>query len=315
MKILLIRNDNIGDLICTTPAIEALRDRYKDAQIDIVVNSYNYIAIKNNPFINRIYCYTKPKHLTNPISKLKALIQKGLLLYEISKAKYDVAVIFRASYSDSAALFAKASKSKIIIGVKKDGAKSIITHEVIPKDTMHEVELCFEHLKHLNINYSGQKVQMYPDSYLKELFLWAKDGIVLHISSRKETNRLSNTQWIALIKELKRFGELFINFVKQDEKLAKEIAQKSDTKLVPTKNIEELIGLFLQAKLIVTLDGGALHIAPALGIKTIGILGSTKLERWYPWGYKELTIKSPTNNAKDIDIKEIVKKVEIALAK
>jgi heptosyltransferase-3 len=50
MKILLVRNDNIGDLICTTPAIEALRKKYPKAQIDIVVNSYNFVAINNNPF-------------------------------------------------------------------------------------------------------------------------------------------------------------------------------------------------------------------------------------------------------------------------
>jgi len=43
-KILLVRNDNVGDLICTTPAIEALRKKYPDAQIDIVVNSYNYYS-------------------------------------------------------------------------------------------------------------------------------------------------------------------------------------------------------------------------------------------------------------------------------
>jgi len=28
-KILLVRNDNVGDLICTTPAIEALRMLYE----------------------------------------------------------------------------------------------------------------------------------------------------------------------------------------------------------------------------------------------------------------------------------------------
>ena len=57
MKILLIRNDNIGDLICTTPAIEALRKHFRNDQIDIVVNSYNECVIKNNQFINKISIY------------------------------------------------------------------------------------------------------------------------------------------------------------------------------------------------------------------------------------------------------------------
>ncbi|MRJ06235.1 MAG: heptosyltransferase, partial [Epsilonproteobacteria bacterium] len=38
MKILLVRNDRLGNLICTTPVIEALRRHYPTAQIDIVVN-------------------------------------------------------------------------------------------------------------------------------------------------------------------------------------------------------------------------------------------------------------------------------------
>jgi len=62
MKVLLVRNDNLGDLICTTPAIEALRKKYSKAKIDIVVNSYNYLGIRNNPFVDKIYIYTKPEH-------------------------------------------------------------------------------------------------------------------------------------------------------------------------------------------------------------------------------------------------------------
>ena len=55
MKILLVRNDNIGDLINTTPAITALRKYYPSAQIDILVNTENQSAIFNNPAINQIY--------------------------------------------------------------------------------------------------------------------------------------------------------------------------------------------------------------------------------------------------------------------
>ncbi len=63
MKILLVRNDNIGDLINTTPAITALRKYYPKAQIDILVNTENQSAIFNNSNINftesTIKSYTK----------------------------------------------------------------------------------------------------------------------------------------------------------------------------------------------------------------------------------------------------------------
>ena len=61
-KILIIRRDNIGDLLCTTPAIAALRRRYPRAHIAALVNSYNAPVLANNPDIDKVYAYTKAKH-------------------------------------------------------------------------------------------------------------------------------------------------------------------------------------------------------------------------------------------------------------
>ena len=36
---LVIRRDNIGDLVCTTPLFEALRLRFPSARIDALTNS------------------------------------------------------------------------------------------------------------------------------------------------------------------------------------------------------------------------------------------------------------------------------------
>lgn len=39
-KILIIRRDNIGDLVCTTPLFSALRQHYPNAHLAARVNSY-----------------------------------------------------------------------------------------------------------------------------------------------------------------------------------------------------------------------------------------------------------------------------------
>ena len=49
---LIIRRDNIGDLVLTTPMFEALRRRYPNAYIAVLVNSYNAPAIAGNPFVD-----------------------------------------------------------------------------------------------------------------------------------------------------------------------------------------------------------------------------------------------------------------------
>ena len=53
-KILLIRIDNIGDMVLTTPAIAAVRKRYPQARIDILLACHTQDILVTNSNIDRI---------------------------------------------------------------------------------------------------------------------------------------------------------------------------------------------------------------------------------------------------------------------
>jgi heptosyltransferase-3 len=72
----------------------------------------------------------------------------------------------------------------------------------------------------------------------------------------------------------------------------------------------DLTGLISNVKLFVTLDGGAMHIAPALGVKTIAISGKTNMDKWYPWGYKNLVIQDKSKIAENIEPELIIDKIK-----
>ncbi|HMG60523.1 MAG TPA: hypothetical protein VK583_12390, partial [Burkholderiales bacterium] len=61
-RILVIRRDNIGDLVCTTPLIFALRERFPLAHIAALVNTYNEPVLSGNAAIDAVYAYEKGKH-------------------------------------------------------------------------------------------------------------------------------------------------------------------------------------------------------------------------------------------------------------
>ncbi|HBT53056.1 glycosyltransferase family 9 protein, partial [Erwinia persicina] len=50
-NILIIRRDNIGDLVCTTPLIEGAKTAFPDANIYLLINTVSHDVVKNNPFI------------------------------------------------------------------------------------------------------------------------------------------------------------------------------------------------------------------------------------------------------------------------
>lgn len=58
-RILVIRRDNIGDLVCTLPLIRALREYFPRAWIGALANSYNRDVLMGNPDLKR--CSPTPK--------------------------------------------------------------------------------------------------------------------------------------------------------------------------------------------------------------------------------------------------------------
>ena len=304
-KILLVRNDNIGDLICTTPAIEALRKKYPNNQIDIVVNSYNYGAIHQNPFINKIYCYTKPKHKSGILDKIKAGIGKLKILLDIKKERYDVVVIFRSGYSKSAELFARITDAKYKVGVKNQkGKDNFNIHVKIPQNA-HEVEFCFCCLEEFGVKYDNEKTVYFIDNQLTDKYKKYSEHILFHISSRVKENQYKKEKFKEVIDTLNEKNILIsaepINF-----KDAKWLDENTKAKFIKTSSLNDLGGLIKNVKLFITLDGGAMHLGPAVGTKTISISGKTDMIKWHPWGFKELVLQNKTKKIDDISLSTII---------
>jgi len=303
-KILLVRNDNVGDLICTTPAIEALRKKYPNNQIDIVVNSYNYSAIDKNPFVDKIYCYTKPKHKKGLVDKIKAAIGKLKILIDIRKERYDLVVVFRSDYSKSAELFSNITNATYKVGVKNPRGKDNFNIHTPVDDKRHEVEFCFDCLEKFGIKYKNEKTKYYIPNNLIEKYSKYSNQIVFHISARMTNNQMSFLKLKEII-ELIDFKGIIITAEPKDFGTAKKLAEETKALFVKTNSFIDYGGLLKNAKLLITLEGGSMHLGPAVGTKTIALFGQSKISRWYPWEYQNLVLQDKSYIAENIN-KDIV---------
>lgn len=307
MKILLIRNDNIGDLICTTPAIEAIAKKYGKESVDIVVNSYNYPAIRSNPFVNEIFSYTKPKHKRGLGAKISAAFSKLNVLFKIFVNKYDAAVILRSSYSPWAALFAKTSGARQIIGVRPAGKKSCISDPIDIPALTHEVMLCFLCLAPLGVSYNGENTLYTPlkpnDTY--------KDYVFFHICARMKENKISKEKILQILELLKaRFERVVITA--EDSTIGEEISSLSGVKYQKTKSLDELANYLCAAKLALTLEGGMMHLAPALKVPTIALFGRSEIAHWKPWGHNCTALQDESRLAQNISLELIANALDKA---
>jgi len=329
-SILFIRRDNIGDLVCTTPAIRAARMKYPEARICVLVNSYNAEVIANNPDINDIYIYEKEKHRGNK-SRLSVLTSNAGLMRRIRAQKFDAAIACASSYSPRLARYAFLTGARVRIGYgEKDKSKSRLYYNhpiAAPDGSMHEVEAVMGLLRPLGITGTPPPLSVSPDAvtlarvrkYLEKIPGRAP-FIAFHISSRRPENRWPVENFIKLITSLReKFnirplvlwspGAADNPLHPGDDEMAERLnkALHPQPVLFKTKTLSELIAALSLTKMVVCLDGGAMHLTAGLGKPVLTIWGSTDPLRWAPWGVENIILKAETKKARDVTVDEAVK--------
>ena len=92
MNILIIRRDNIGDLLCTTPLIVGIKEQLKVDRLDVVTNAYVAPVLKGNAFIDTLYIYHKLKH--GHTSFFKVIVERLRLISNLRQHHYDYILAF-----------------------------------------------------------------------------------------------------------------------------------------------------------------------------------------------------------------------------
>jgi len=222
-----------------------------------------------------------------------------------------VAVVFRGSYSPYAEQFSLVSRAKMRIGVRDSKGKDHFTHHIDPPVNIHEVEFCFRCLEPLGVSYNGEKLFFYVEEEFVERYQSFDIGLLFHISARRPENRFSFKKWKALFSELKRLGySFYFTSSSNDWDMAERLQRETGANFIKTIDFLEFAGVIKSSRLFVTLEGGSMHLGPALGVKTIALFGSTSVERWHPWGYKDLVLQHPSKIAENIPNEEIIEHIK-----
>ena len=332
MKILFIRRDNIGDLVCTTPAISAVRTAFPNSKIGILVNTYNEDVVLHNPDIDVVYAYEKAKHVPER-SRLSVWLNNMKVLRAIRKERYDIAVGC-GSYSPTLARYTFLTGAKKRIGYinNKCGRQWFYNTPLMePSGVLHEAEKAFNLLSPLGITGTPPDLKMIahgPGVFKIKTFLDLKENdgktiVALHISSRRVENRWPVERFVEignLLNKKKGTSVLLLwspgdeNNVRHpgDDQKAEYIANKMDVAplVFRTARVSELVSALSLSDLVVCCDGGAMHIAAALGKPIVTMWGSTNPEIWRPFGAKHLLLQKECKRADDISVDEVARAVE-----
>lgn len=306
-RILIVRRDNIGDLICTLPLISAIRQLYPAARIDILVNSYCAPVVLGNLDLDHVYIYTKAKHKESGESTLGVYWRRLLLTLKLRWARYDWLVLANVSCQPRPLRWAKQVGAKRVVGFTEAGCQGAETiTDPIPLvggQGKHEVEYLMALLQPFGVVDKASAARIAPerDALLRAQMALAlartlgKPLIGINLSARLPSQQWPASRFIELIGLLKGRYHCILFWAPgsasnaghpgDDEKAAEVAApfNAGEVTSMPTQQLSELIAGISSVDLLVTADGGALHIGAACGKPEVVMFGDSDSTQWYPW--------------------------------
>mgnify|MGYP000536635200 CR=1 FL=1 len=278
LKILVIQQKMIGDVLVSSILVRNLRKAYPEAQIDYMVHESTTPVLQGNKDFDRLIIF-KPEHRQNKLAFYR-------LLKDIRKEKYDVVIDAYAKLESY--LIALFSGAKRKISYKKSITDLIYTDTVEREDIPDsKLGLIIEHrlalLKPLQLNVELETrpklhVTGEEKSFARELF--RKNGIddsrktiMLSIIGSMETKTYPFEYMARLIDHIASQGEmnLLFNYIPSQKAeaerllaLCKESTRQKIYFEVLGKSLREFIAIMEKCDMIIGNDGGAINMAKAL---------------------------------------------------
>lgn len=333
-KILIVRRDNIGDLICTLPLIAAIRQLNPAARIDMLVNSYCAPVVMNNPDLDHVYVYTKAKHKESGESALGVYWRRLLLTLKLHFTHYDWLVLANVSCQPRPLRWAKQVGAKRIVGFTEAGCKGAeaITDPIslVRGQGKHEVEYLMALVQPFGRVEQVGSARVEPDSALlqkaREVLApsrgLGKPLVGINLSARLPSQQWPASEFIELVGLLKDRYHCVLFWAPgstsnaghpgDDEKAAEVAAPFAARELtcMPTQQLGELIAGIACVDLLVTADGGALHIGAACGKPEVVMFGDSDSTQWYPWCVPYKLLHPASRDVRSIEPAEVATAVD-----
>ena len=337
-RILLIRRDNIGDLVLTTPLIHALRMRFLNAWIGVLGNSYNTPALANHPDVDAVFAYDKAKHRPAQ-ARLAVYAGTARLLWRLRTLRVDLCVLAGPGPQLRAARLARWIKAREILGFCEHGTPPGLT---IPLPygagaALHEAEDVFRLGEALGVSGPAGPCRIAADAgeqsrcgaMIQAAGLGERRVIAVHLSARRPRQRWPAQRFAALMTVLhQRHSTAFVLLWapgNQDDPRHPGDDAKADAVrglladaipcvAWPTHSLKSLIGAIACCDMMVCADGGAMHVATGLHVPVVALFGDSPAQRWRPWGVRAEVLQAASGNVADLEVPAVADACDRILA-
>lgn len=280
LRILISRTSGIGNAILTLPVACCLRDHFPDAYIGWVVESEAAPIVRGHESIDHVT--ELPRRWFKSLSGIRVVRQRLL------EQRFDIAIDCQGDTRSALAGYLSGAARRIgYSGKHSMGLSGWLNNEPVAPVFHHVADRALELLTPLGIHHPAVRWalpinvqdQKWADAYRGQMN--ASRVAILNPggswpSKLWESDRFSSTaRYLA-----DRYGyhSLVIWGTFEERLMAEQIVELSEgtASLAPDTSLATLAALIRSCDLFVSGDTGPLHMAVAVGTRTIGLYGATR---------------------------------------
>ena len=303
------RTDRIGDVLLTLPMVDALKSKYPNAMIDLLVQQRVYELIYDYPGLNKVHAIDKVT-----ASKVKAVCGSN---------EYDLAIAVYPTFEVALGLYLGGVKYRLGTGYRWYSFLFNMPHYQHRKEAIkHESDYNLDLLNELNVVY-GKKLEVkfqvkneHIESAVGKLkvlgFNENERFVVIHIPSLGSAKVWSNSNFKQLIEAIlanvNNCYQVVLTGTMDEEEQVKRITGQLPVNNrifgVFDLNLKELAALLSKAKLFLGNSTGPIHIAASVGTFVVGLYSPVKVESPLRWGpltdKKKIFVPDEDDNSRDV---------------
>lgn len=313
-RILLIRPDHLGDMVLTTPVLDALKSHIPGAHITMMVGPWSSEVVARHPAIDRLLLCSFPGFQRTPQKALAPYIMLFNLAQQLRRGNYDIAINLRSDFWWGAALMYLARIPRRV-GYAITPGTPFLNHtipfhaaELATVSNLRLVNVALATLGHASLTepYTPAQYPLVfaptPEEYADVQQRLNKEGItentpivVIHPGTGAAVKLWRNEAWAHCANALPTLlttstqVRIILTGSPNERPLLEEIARGITTPpvMLTDLTVGHLAALLGRASLVLGVDNGPLHLAVAQRTPTVQIFGPTDPRVFGPWGNPE----------------------------
>jgi ADP-heptose:LPS heptosyltransferase len=297
LKILVIKFKYLGDVVVSTPMLRALRQRFPQAELHVLIPEEAVPLLKYVPWLDKVWGF--------PRQRGRMQLKKTMpLLAELRAEKFDLSLDFVGNDRGAWTSFMIGAKERWGLEAPRGFlGRSWCYHHTTEQP---DYDLYYEGVRELMIldamgmgtGSRDTRLEIYtnPDLKAKAAELLPEGTILCHISSVQLKKEWPLEYWREFsIKAASRGLRLMFSAgISEREQFSLRALANPDLGIAclpPVYDLELFLAILQRAKLFVSADTGPLHFAVGLQTPTLSLFAPSDYLRWAPVGEPHTTIR------------------------